>query len=343
MIALIVTAAVIAVVAVVAATWSLTAVHLLLGRRKPKSVAETGSEAPDGKYGVDFKWWKSADAFSERVSITAYDGVKLGAKLLKHAEPNGRVAICCHGYGARAVSVQPQAKLFYDRGFDVLVPFMRGHEGSEGKVGMAWIDRFDILRWVNKIIDVYGETVSVVLFGISMGGSAVAAAAGMDPPPQVKCFIDDCGFPSQVEQYRACFSSLTVRMIKTGVKLVHGYYADDADIAALAKNARIPALFFHGDKDELVPSALGRKLFEACGSEDKKFVTAAGAGHGRAYATDPETYAAEFTEFIDKHVPGSELVIQQPDLPADEPTEQGGDAEAPQADEPQTDGADTAQ
>lgn len=313
MIALIVIAAVVAVAALIVLVGALVAVRLLLGRRKPLSQEETA--AYKARYGVDTDWFDKYKDVTEKRGIVGYDGVKLSARLIKHATPYGRVAICCHGYGLTSDYVQPQAKLFYDRGFDVLVPALRGHEGSGGKVGMAWVDRFDVARWIEKTIEEYGSDVQIALFGASMGGSTVVSVAGMTPPPQVKCVIDDCGFSSQLEEYSSQFSAPLVFFIKLGVRLVHGYSVSDADFTALARNMRVPALFIHGSSDRFVPCALGKKLFEACASQDKKFVCVDNAAHCCSYVVDTATYVGELTAFVDKHVEGSERVIEDPPAP----------------------------
>lgn len=308
MIALIAVACVIAFSAVAFLVGSLIAVHLILGRHKVPGTraAKKKGYTPD-MFGVDIGWFDELKDNTEQASITSFDGLTLRAKLIKN--PNGaagRVAICCHGYCATPRSMQVQARLFYDKGFDVLLPAMRGHDASDGKIGMAWLDRFDLLRWIDKIIELYGKSVSIALAGTSMGGATVIAASGMNPPAQVKCVIDDCGFSSQRDEYYACVKSvplpkaLAVSPLAVGVRLVHGYSIYDADIVPLARSITIPALFFHGERDAFVPLELGKKLYEACGSPDKSFLSVPDAAHACAYVKAPEKYTAAFTEFVDK-------------------------------------------
>lgn len=312
MIALIVIAAVVLLAAIAVVSGALVFIHSVLGRRKPQA----DGDIPE-KYDVDVSWFNDKEDYSQKLSITAYDGIKLGATLIKQPEKPSLVAVCCHGYGANARSVQRQAQMFYERGFDVLLPNMRGHEGSEGKVGMAWIDRFDLLRWIDKVIALYGEDVSIALFGISMGGTTVVAAAGMDIPKQVKCLIDDCGFASHYDQ---CLASLKhaklpkcfMHLYNMGLKLVHGYSLYDADFTTLAANVKIPALFIHGESDRFVPFENGKKLYDACGSAEKKFVAVHGAEHACAYSKDKETYTAEFTGFIDKYMSTAVVKTEEP-------------------------------
>ncbi|MDE5561988.1 MAG: lysophospholipase [Clostridiales bacterium] len=335
MIALIAVAAFIALVAIAVLAGALIFVHTILGRRKELSEKAKKKKGYDAnKFGVDSSWFDTVAATTSQATISAYDGVKLGARIIRQPEPMGRVAVLCHGYGATLGSTQAQAKMFYDRGFDVYMLAMRGHKGSGGKVGMAWIDRFDLSRWIDRIINDYGESVQIALYGISMGGSTVVSYMGMTPPPQIKCVIDDCGFSSQYDEYIASLKSAklpkcAIHLFNMGLKLVHGYSLYDADMTQFAKNMTVPALFFHGTADNFVPFALGQKLFDACASPEKNFIAIEGAGHGLAYATDKEKYTAAFTEFVDKHVEGSQLVHlpdEQP-APAENATEEQPAAE----------------
>lgn len=322
MIAVIVVAGVIAILAIAFIVGALLSAHIVLGRRKATEL--NSGEGPD-IYGVDVSWFDTVKDRTGSVTLTAFDGVKLEALLLKHEQPAERVAVCCHGYGASPVAMQVQAKFFFERGFDVLLPYMRGHGNSGGKIGMAWLDRFDILRWLNKVIELYGKKVSVALFGTSMGGSAVVAAAGMEPPAQLKCVIDDCGFASQLDEYKVQVKHihLPVRLsllpLSVGVRLVHGYSIYSADIVPFAYKMTAPALFIHGEADKFVPVEQGRTLFNSCGSRVKKLYTVPGASHARAYAQDPDNYIKTLTEFVGGAMGELEYVAPETE-PAPEPT-----------------------
>lgn len=306
MIILISVAAAVASIMVAVIVGALIFVHCILGRRKrlsDKKCKKLGY-TPEN-YGMDVSWFDVVGERIDEVSITSFDGISLGAVRIAQPEKSKRVAICCHGYCATKRSTQMQAKMFYDRGFDVFMLAMRGHMGSGGKVGMAWLDRFDLMRWIDKVVTDYGSDVEIALYGISMGGSAVIAVAGMTPPSQVKCVIDDCGFNSQYDEYLVCLKNAklpkcAIHLFNAGVRLVHGYSIYDADFSPLAKNIKIPALFFHGEADGFVPIALGKRLYESCGSPDKKFVSVPDAAHGCAYVKDKERYSLEFNTFLDK-------------------------------------------
>lgn len=316
-ITLIVVASVIVVALAALLIGALCSVHFVLGRRKPKKHQPDGFSAE--RYGVDVGWFDTVAPNTTAFEFTAYDGVKIGARRIAQPTPCGRAAILCHGYGTSFRAVQPQAKLFYERGFDVYLMCMRGHFGSEGKVGMSWIDRFDVRRLVDRVIADCGNNVKIALFGVSMGGATVVSVAGSDIPPQVKCVVDDCGFCSTYRQYATRLSKkyfnnpvtpvpsmlkLALVPLSIGVRLVHGYNIADAEITPFAKKITVPALFIHGEKDTFVPYAFGKELFDAVPSQDKQFYSVPNAAHALCYATDPDAYAAALGEFLDKHMGG---------------------------------------
>jgi fermentation-respiration switch protein FrsA (DUF1100 family) len=61
-------------------------------------------------------------------------------------------------------------------------------------------------------------------------------------------------------------------------------------------NIRAPLLFFHGDRDEIIPLKLGRSLFEA-GPEPKYFIEIPGAGHNDMVETAGSSNRERLHEF----------------------------------------------
>ena len=61
-------------------------------------------------------------------------------------------------------------------------------------------------------------------------------------------------------------------------------------------NIRAPLLFFHGDRDEIIPLKLGRSLFEAA-PEPKWFIEIPGAGHNDLVETAGSSYRGSLHEF----------------------------------------------
>ena len=62
---------------------------------------------------------------------------------------------------------------------------------------------------------------------------------------------------------------------------------------------RAPLLFFHGERDEIIPLKLGRGLFEAA-PEPRCFIEVPGAGHNDLVERAGSSYRARLHEFYVK-------------------------------------------
>lgn len=63
-----------------------------------------------------------------------------------------------------------------------------------------------------------------------------------------------------------------------------------------------PLLILHGNEDELVPYALGQKLFEKA-NEPKEFFTIEGAHHNDTYEVGGKAYVQKVHQFIEHYIP----------------------------------------
>lgn len=59
----------------------------------------------------------------------------------------------------------------------------------------------------------------------------------------------------------------------------------------------MPTLVLHGDRDSIIPFALGQRVFEAA-KEPKRFYTIRGADHNDTYVVGGEAYFEELLTFI---------------------------------------------
>ena len=76
-----------------------------------------------------------------------------------------------------------------------------------------------------------------------------------------------------------------------GLLLFRGF-----DSKSKIANVRAPLLFFHGDRDEIIPLKLGRSLFEVA-PEPKYFIEISGAGHNDLVETAGSSYRERLHEF----------------------------------------------
>ena len=133
------------------------------------------TEGANDDFVNDLNWMKehSEDIFGE-----SFDGLKLHAYLIENPNSNGKWAVTVHGYTGRADNFATIDKIFYENGYSIISPDLRGHGSSEGEyIGMGWHDRKDVLMWVDKIIEMRPDS-DIVLYGVSMGGATVMMTSG---------------------------------------------------------------------------------------------------------------------------------------------------------------------
>ena len=70
------------------------------------------------------------------------------------------------------------------------------------------------------------------------------------------------------------------------------------DNLAKVSRLRMPLLVLHGDRDDIVPFAQGKRVFEAA-PEPKRFFAIPGASHNDTYLVGGEAYWRAIAEFLE--------------------------------------------
>lgn len=217
--------------------------------------------------------------------------------------------IACHGYGGNSSQMASSALKFFELGYSVLTPDAVAHGESDGKYyGMGWLEREDILGWIDAIVE-HDPEARIVLFGISMGGATVMMVSGEELPNNVKCIIEDCGYSSVWDEFALQLDTLfhmppfpLLYMADLACQVRAGYGLKEASAVDQLKKATVPMLFIHGEEDTFVPYAMLDVVYDACASAQKEKLTIPGAGHGEAGSVDPDTYWGAISAFLEKHV-----------------------------------------
>ena len=257
-----------------------------------------------GELSERLKDWR-ADAVSEMVQITSDDGLLLVGDLFRTDEASHRYLIAVHGYTGKRSDMDVYAMLYAQRGYHVLTPDLRAHGESEGSyIGMGWLDRKDILKWIDVIL-ARDPDAEIVLHGVSMGGATVMMTSGEELPENVVAIIDDCGYTSVWDEFsdeiRYLFHLPDFPFLYTAsalAKLRAGYTFGEASALEQVKKSKTPMLFIHGSEDNFVHTEMVYRLYDAC-SAQKDIYIAEGAGHGQALFIDPEMYEARVFGFLD--------------------------------------------
>lgn len=256
---------------------------------------------------VDIDWLLNKSNYTDEY-ITSSDGLKLHSYKILNENPSNKWVINVHGYTSEGLNMSSYAKKYYDMGYNVLIPDLRGHASSEGDyIGMGWDDRLDIISWINYLIE-DNKDIEIVLHGISMGAATVAMTSGEELPSNVKAIIADCGYTSVWNQFAYQldelfslpeFPILHVSALVGQIKA--GYNIKDASAIEQVEKSNTPILYIHGDEDDFVPYSMMEELYNATSSE-KEMLTIKGAGHAKSSEVDPKTYWTTIYKFVNKYV-----------------------------------------
>ena len=242
----------------------------------------------------------------ESVSIQSDDGLTLAGRYY-HVRDKAPVVIVFHGY--RSTAYRDGAgmfKLCMERGYNVLLPDMRAHGRSQGRVITLGVrERYDCLRWVEYLVKRFGSDTRILVSGCSMGAATVMMAAEL-LPEQVKGIACDCGYTSPRAIMRDVCGKMHMQpgiayfFLRLSARLLGGFDPDERSSLQSLQNSRIPALFIHGEEDLYVPCSMVYENYEACAAETKQLLTVPGAGHGLSFLVDEAAYRQAVSDFLRK-------------------------------------------
>lgn len=222
----------------------------------------------------------------EDVFFDTSDGVRLNGWLIPHRD-SGRTLVWFHGNAGNISHRLENIRLLHDKvEINIFIFDYRGYGLSEGGVSEegTYRDGEAAVRWLRERRDV--DEKSMVLFGRSLGAAVAAEiAAGMNHVP----LILESPFASIREMAR-----VSLPLLPIGPLLSTRY-----DVVDKVRRVKGPLLVLHGDRDEIVPFAQGRMVFEAA-PHPKQFFTIKGADHNDTYRVGGDSYFQTLKNFIEQ-------------------------------------------
>ena len=251
-------------------------------------------------YKIDLCWWDKVKF--EKISTKSFDGLNLVGHFFDAG--TDKTAVILHGFGGSYHEMQPYCKFFHDKNFNVLAVDNRAHGESEGRcIGFGWLDRFDVLAWVKFLEDRNPDT-KILLFGLSMGASAVLSACGERLPKNVVACIADCACANADRQighvmrkHKMVFKFFR-RHLYSYTKRLHGLDILQADTQRQVKNSKIPILYIHGKEDSFVPIENSKILYNATPSNLRDSFFVDDATHAMAYSVAGVIYEKKISDFL---------------------------------------------
>ena len=246
-----------------------------------------------------YKWFDETP--HEEILIPSHEkNKKLHAQYFENTDKS-LWAITIHGWTNINREMSSYAMEYYNRGFNVLIPDLRGHGNNETNyVSMGWLDRLEIVDWINYIVK-NNPDAKIALHGVSMGGATTMMTTGENLPSNVVCAVEDCGFTGVYDifedQCRRTYH-LPPKIIMPASNFVNlmfnGFSFKKASAIEQLKKSKTPTLFMHGDKDDFVLFENLDKVYNACAAEKEKYVI-----HGAEHALSSHWYHEEYWQRVD--------------------------------------------
>lgn len=190
--------------------------------------------------------------------------------------------IFLHGNAGNIGDRLGKIQFFHELGVDVLIIDYRGYGKSQGRPTEDGLYRdalaaYDYLCGRRDI-----DPRRIIAYGASLGGAVAVDLASQRP---LSGLIVDSTFPSAADMARRIYPFVPSFLIQTKL-----------DSLTKIRNLKIPKLFIHSKDDEIVPLALGRRLFEAAPAP-KEFLEIAGS-HNEGYFDSQGKIAEAMIRFL---------------------------------------------
>ena len=241
----------------------------------------------------------------ETLSITSHDGLTMKG-IYYPKKGSTKTMIWVHGYTSHAERESAFPGLFYrNLGFNVLIPYLRAHNISEGKyISFGALEQMDLQAWVNKVNEVTPGG-QIVIHGLSMGGGITLFASNKEME-NVKCLIADA--PSISIANFFYYTALDICKDKDG-KISNyaqrrfykefGIKAEDFDAREIIKENNYPILLSAGSNEQM------EEVFEILSANNPKpteVIILPGCSHGNGMYKQTEMYQKAIKSFLETYL-----------------------------------------
>lgn len=248
----------------------------------------------------------------ENVKFQTIDGINIAGWFIPHQSTGGgsnKTVVVCHGWGADKADIFPSTMFLLKKGFNLLYFDFRNHGKSGGNVSsLGKLESYDLRAAIDFLKkERPGQAKKIGVYGISMGGAVAIITAAEDK--RIEAVVADSPFSSFkyiVIRYAKLFYKIPeyplmpITFLFTRLRLGFNPEKNSA-IYSVSKISPRPVFFIHGEQDERIPVAEGKKLYNLAG-EPKEFWSVAGTDHMGASGKNPLEYQKRVGKFFVKYL-----------------------------------------
>ncbi len=219
----------------------------------------------------------------EDIYFKTPDGLKLHGWLLKQKGAQSTF-LYLHGNAGNIGDRLEKVSLLMQSGVNVFLFDYRGYGLSQGRPSEAglYADTLAAYDYLKSRSDI--DPRRLMAYGASLGG---VCAIDLATKRKLSAIVIDSSFPSAADMSKVFYPYLPTFFLS--IKM---------DSISKVSSITIPKLFFHSPEDDVVPYALGKKLFAASG-EPKTFVSTSGR-HNDGHIVSREVWLKALRDFLQR-------------------------------------------
>jgi uncharacterized protein len=236
---------------------------------------------------VDRDWRKLSGLPLEDVWFPSTDGTRLFGWLVD-AGPRSPMLLWCHGNAGNIIHRLENLAELYRVGLSVFLFDYRGYGRSHGKPSEIGLYRDAQAAYLYLTEQRALSRERLVVFGRSLGSTVATDLVSRRPAAGL---ILESAFPSVA----------AVAQLTYFGAVAHWLLNARFNMLERLPFVSAPILIIHGDRDRIIPLALGKMVFDAA-PQPKELYVVAGADHNDLYHIGGSAYFQRLKQFVDKVV-----------------------------------------
>lgn len=231
--------------------------------------------------------------------ITADDGE---TELYCRFYDNGSdtTVVLLHAYYKDGDAVAVFAPFWSEKGYNLLIPDLRGHGDSGGFTSLGYYEPDDLAA----VIDASCPGDRLILHGQGLG-AATALMFSLSDGYEIDLIVAESSFTDldsfaeyQIKRQFSLPSFPIMLALKQVVNSRMGFQISEIHPHNIVQVVDTPCLFVTGADAEFVPAYMSEELYEGSAAGEKKLLSVSGAGYLMAWAVDRQGYEDAIEEML---------------------------------------------